>query len=131
MVGKTLFAQFMDHVPWTSFRRIIERYGGDAGVTRLNCAEQFRVMAFAQLTWRESLRDIETTFEANQSKLRAMGFRHQPRRSTLADANESRDWRIWADLAAVLIRKARKLYRNCEFGLELANTVYALDSKLC
>ena len=126
--GKTLFAQFMEHVPWTSFRRIVDRYAGDAGVTRMTCAEQFRIMAFAQLTWRESLRDIEVTLEANQQKLYAMGLRHQPRRSTLADANESRDWRIWADFAALLIRKARKLYTNCDFGLELANTVYALDS---
>jgi hypothetical protein len=127
-IGKTLFAQFMEHVPWTSFHRIVDRYGGDDGVMRLSCADQFRAMAYAQLARRESLRDIEVTLEAHQGKLYAMGLRHQPRRSTLADANESRDWRIWADLAAVLIRKARKLYRNCEFGLDLANTVYALDS---
>jgi hypothetical protein len=127
-LGKTLFAQFMEHVPWTSFRRIVEHYGGDAGITRMSCTEQFRVMAFAQLTWRESLRDIEVTLEANQGKLYGMGLRHQPRRSTLADANESRNWRIWADLAAVLIRKARKLYQHCELGIDLANTVYALDS---
>jgi hypothetical protein len=127
-IGKTLFAQFMEHVPWTSFHRIVDRYGGDDGVMRLSCADQFRAMAYAQLARRESLRDIEVTLEAHQGKLYAMGLRHQPRRSTLADANESRDWRIWADLAAVLIRKARKLYRNCEFGVDLANTVYALDS---
>lgn len=127
-IGKTLFAQFMEHVPWTSFHRIVDRYVGDDGVMRLSCADQFRAMAYAQLARRESLRDIEVTLEAHQGKLYAIRMRHQPRRSTLADANESRDWRIWADLAAVLIRKARKLYRNCEFGLDLANTVYALDS---
>jgi hypothetical protein len=85
-------------------------------------------MAFAQLTWRESLRDIEVTLGANASKLYAMGFRHSIHRSTLADANESRNWRIWADLAAVLIRRARKLYLDEDLGLELKNTVYALDA---
>jgi Domain of unknown function (DUF4372)/Transposase DDE domain len=127
-VGKTLFAQIMEFVPWTSFSRIVTRYGGDSGVRRLSCTEQFRVMAFAQLTWRESLRDIEASLGANASKLYAMGLRHAPHRSTLADANESRDWRIWADLAAVLIRRARKLYLDEDLGLELKNTVYALDS---
>ena len=105
-VGKTLFAQLMEFVPWTSFSRIVARYGGDLGVRRLSCSEQFRVMAFAQLTWRESLRDIEVTLSAN----------------------ESRDWRIWSDLAAVLIRRARKLYLDEDFGLDLKNTVYALDA---
>jgi hypothetical protein len=127
-VGKTMFAQVMEFVPWTSFSRIVTRYAGDAGVRRLTCAEQFRAMAFAQLTWRESLRDIEVTLGANAAKLYAMGFRHAIDRSTLADANESRDWRIWSDLAAVLIRRARKLYLNEDLGLELKNTVYALDS---
>lgn len=127
-VGKTLFAQIMEFVPWTSFSRIVARYGGDSGVRRLTCSEQFRVMAFAQLTWRESLRDIEVTLGANSSKLYAMGFRHSVHRSTLADANESRDWRIWSDLAAVLIRRARKLYLDEDLGLDLKNTVYALDA---
>jgi hypothetical protein len=127
-VGKTLFAQVMDFVPWTSFGRIVDRYAGNAGVRRMNCAEQFRVMAFAQLTWRESLRDIEVTLAANQNKLYAVGLRHEIRRSTLADANESRDWRIWSDFAALLIRRARKLYSDCDLGLDLSNTVYALDS---
>lgn len=127
-VGKTLFAQIMEFVPWTSFSRIVARYGGDLGVRRLTCSEQFRVMAFAQLTWRESLRDIEVTLGANSSKLYAMGFRHSVHRSTLADANESRDWRIWSDLAAVLIRRARKLYLDEDLGLDLKNTVYALDA---
>jgi hypothetical protein len=127
-VGKTIFAQTMDFVPWTSFGRIVDRYSGNAGVRRMSCAEQFRVMAFAQLTWRESLRDIEVTLAANQNRLYAIGLRHEIRRSTLADANESRDWRIWSDFAALLIRRARKLYSDCDLGLDLSNTVYALDS---
>jgi hypothetical protein len=127
-VGKTLFAQIMEFVPWTSFGRIVDRYNGNLGVRKLNCAEHFRVMAFAQLTWRESLRDIEVTLAANAHKLYAIGLRHEVRRSTLADANESRDWQIWADLAALLIRRARKLYVDTDLGLELTNTVYALDA---
>jgi hypothetical protein len=127
-VGKTIFAQTMDFVPWTSFGRIVDRYAGNAGIRRMSCAEQFRVMAFAQLTWRESLRDIEVTLAANQNRLYAIGLRHEIRRSTLADANESRDWRIWSDFAALLIRRARKLYSECDLGLDLSNTVYALDS---
>jgi hypothetical protein len=127
-VGKTLFAQVMEFVPWTSFSRIVQRYGGNSGVRTLSCAEQFRAMAFAQLTWRESLRDIEASLSANGSKLYAMGFRSAVRRSTLADANELRDWRIWSDLAALLIRRARKLYASEPLGVELDNTVYALDS---
>ena len=127
-VGKTLFAQIMEFVPWTSFTRIVDRYSGNARARRMTCAEQFRTMAFAQLTWRESLRDIEVTLNANASKLYSMGLRHAVHRSTLADANESRDWRIWSDLAAVLIRRARKLYRDEDLGLDLTNTVYALDA---
>lgn len=126
--GKTLFAQLMEFVPWTSFSRIVQRYDGDSGMRTLSCAEQFRAMAFAQLTWRESLRDIEASLSANASKLYAMGFRSAVRRSTLADANESRDWRIWSDLATTLIRRARKLYANEPLGVELDNTVYALDA---
>ncbi len=128
-IGKTLFAQVMEFVPWTSFARIVQRYGGNSGVRALSCAEQFRAMAFAQLTWRESLRDIEASLSANASKLYAMGFRSAVKRSTLADANESRNWLIWSDLAAVLIRRARKLYASeSALGLDLDNTVYALDS---
>lgn len=127
-VGKTLFAQIMDFIPWTSFSRIVDRYAGNAGVRRMTCAEQFRVLAFAQLTWRESLRDIEATLGANAGKLYGMGLRHRVRRSTLADANESRDWRIWSDVAALLIRRARKLYDGEDLGLDLTNTVYALDA---
>ena len=126
--GRTLFSQVMDFVPWTSFDRIVTRYGGDVRVRRLRCSEQFRVMAFAQITYRESLRDIEACLGAQPAKLLGMGLREPVARSTLADANESRDWRIWADIAAVLIRRARKLYVNDDIGLDLANTVYALDS---
>ena len=126
--GKTLFAQIMEFVPWTSFSRIVQRHGGNAGVRTLSCAEQFRAMAFAQLTWRESLRDIEASLSANPTKLYAMGFRCAVKRSTLADANELRDWRIWSDLAALLIGRARKLYASDPLGVELDNTVYALDS---
>ena len=126
--GKTLFAQVMEFIPWTSFSRIVQRHRGNVGVRSLSCAEQFRAMAFAQLTWRESLRDIEASLSANAIKLYAMGFRSAVRRSTLADANESRDWHIWSDLAALLIRRARKVYASEPLGVELDNTVYALDS---
>jgi hypothetical protein len=127
-LGKTLFAQIMDFVPWTSFARIVDRYGGDSRVRSLACTEQFRAMSFAQLTYRESLRDIETCLLANQTKLYGMGFRSPVKRSTLADANEGRDWRIWEDLAALLIKRARKLYCNDSFGIDLDNAVYALDA---
>jgi len=127
-VGKTLFAQLMDFLPWTTFARITARYGGDRRVRSLTCAEQYRAMAFAQLTYRESLRDIETCLAVQPSKLYHMGFREPVRRSTLADANERRDWRIHADWAHRLIAQARKLYADEDLGLELSNTVYALDS---
>ena len=127
-IGKTLFAQVMEFIPWLSFSRIVKRYQGDAGVRSLSAAEHFRVMAFAQLTWRESLRDIEASLGANPSKLYGMGFRSLIKKSTLADANERRNWRIWADLATVLIRRARKIYIEDDLGLDLKNTVYALDS---
>jgi len=126
--GKTLFAQLMDFLPWTTFARYVQRYGGDRGVRTLPCAEQFRVMAFAQLTYRESLRDIEVCLTAQATKLYHMGLREPVRRSTLADANEARDWRIYADFAQRLIDQARKLYAEEDLGLDLNNTVYALDS---
>jgi len=132
--GKTLFAQIMDLLPWTTFARYVQRYGGDRGVRTLPCTEHFRIMAFAQLTYRESLRDIETCLTAQASKLYHMGLREPVRRSTLADANESRDWRIYAHFAQRLIEQARALYAKEDLGLELTNTVYALDSttiKLC
>jgi len=126
--GKTLFAQLMEFLPWTTFARIVERYAGDRYVKSLGCAEHFRVMAFAQLTYRESLRDIEACLSAQAWKLYHMGFREPIRRSTLSDANEARDWRIYADFAQVLIRQARKLYAVESFGVELSETVYALDA---
>jgi len=126
--GKTLFAQLMDFLPWSTFTRIVARYGGDERVRTLSCAEHYRAMAFAQLTYRESLRDIETCLSVQPSKLYSMGFRDPVRRSTLADANEARDWRIDAELAQRLITQARRLYADEDLGFDLANTVYALDS---
>ena len=127
-VGKTLFAQIMDFLPWKTFHRIVARHGGDKGVRALTCAEQFRAMAFAQLTYRESLRDIEACLQAQAAKLYHMGFREPIAKSTLADANELRDWRIWERFAAHLIAQARQLYLDEDLGLDLTNTVYALDS---
>jgi hypothetical protein len=126
--GKTVFAQLMEYVPWTSFARIVARYGGDNRTRTLCCAEQYRAMAFAQLTYRESLRDIETCLSVQPGKLYGMGFREPVRRATLADANEQRDWRIHADLAHRLIGHAKILYAGEQLGSELANAVYALDS---
>ena len=126
--GKTLFAQLMDFLPWTTFSRIVARYGRDRGVRGFKCTEQFRAMAFAQLTWRESLRDIEVCLSAQSSNLYHMGFRSAVKRSTLADANETRDWRIWAEFAQRLIAQARGLYKSESLGIELTETVYALDA---
>ncbi len=126
--GKTLFAQLMDFIPWSTFTRLVDRYDGDLRVRTLTCGEQYRAMAFAQLTYRESLRDIETCLSAQAGKLYAMGVREPVRRSTLADANETRDWRSHAELAQRLIAQARKLYADEDLGLDLKNTVYALDS---
>lgn len=126
--GKTLFAQLMDFLPWSTFTRLVARYDGDSRVRTLTCAEQYRAMAFAQLTYRESLRDIETCLSAQASKLYHMGFREPVRRSTLADANEARDWRIYAEFAQRLIAQARRLYAGDSLGLDLDNSVYALDS---
>jgi hypothetical protein len=127
-VGKTLFAQVMEFVPWKTFGRIVERHKGDAGVRTLSCADLFRVMAFAQLTWRESLRDIEACLAANQTKLFHMGMKALPARSTLADALERRDWRIYHGLAQRLIARAKALYAQDPSVLELDASVYALDS---
>ncbi|HEY2295084.1 MAG TPA: IS4 family transposase [Thermoanaerobaculia bacterium] len=127
-VGKTLFAQVMEFVPWKTFGRIVERHKGDAGVRTLSCADLFRVMAFAQLTWRESLRDIEACLAANQTKLFHMGMKAPPARSTLADALERRDWRIYHGLAQRLIARAKALYAQDPSVLELDASVYALDS---
>lgn len=127
-LGKTLFAQVMDFLPWKTFHRIVDRYAGDRRSRTLSCAEQFRIMAFAQLTYRESLRDIEVCLAAQASKLYHMGIAAPVARSTLADANESRDWRIYFEFAQRLIVKARTLYAGEDFGVELDNTVYALDA---
>src|SRR3954464_14417223 len=126
--GKTLFAQLMDFLPWSTFTRIVSRYDGDRAVRTLPCTEQFRAMAFAQLTYRESLRDIEACLSAQAHKLYHIGFRHPVHRSTLADANEVRDWRIYAEFAHRLIAQARRLYASDSLGADLKETVYALDS---
>jgi hypothetical protein len=126
--GKTLFAQLMDFLPWTTFARIVDRYDGDLYAKHLVCTEQFRVMAFAQLTYRESLRDIAVCLSAQSAKLYHMGFRHQVRRSTLADANEGRDWRIYAEFSQCLIAQARTLYAGDSFDVALEQSAYALDS---
>ena len=126
--GKTLFAQVMSFLPWTTFARIVDRYDGDLLVRTLRCTEHYRAMAFAQLTGRESLRDIEACLAARSSKLYHSGFRAPVRRSTLADANERRDWRIYADFSQRLIVQARALYANELLEPELNETAYALDS---
>jgi len=128
--GKTLFAQVMDFLPWKNFHRIVARYGGDHRVRTISCAAQFRIMAFAQLTFRESLRDIEACLSAQATKLYHMGIRERIARSTLADANELRDWRIYADFAQVLIAQARKLYATESLDVELPNAAYALDATI-
>ena len=127
-VGKTLFAQVMEFVPWKTFGRIIERHHGDAGVRTLGCADLFRIIAFAQLTWRESLRDIEVCLSANRGKLFHMGLKNVPARSTLSDALNQRDWRIYHALAMRLITQARALYAKERLDIDLDATVYALDS---
>jgi Transposase DDE domain/Domain of unknown function (DUF4372) len=126
--GKTLFSQLMDCLPWSTFARIVARYHGDHSVQTFPCTEQYRALAFAQLTFRESLRDIEACLSAQPAKLLHMGFRGPVRRSTLADANEVRDWRIYAEFAQRLIAQARRLYAGESLLGELDNTVYALDS---
>ena len=127
--GRTVFAQLMDSLPIRRFQAIVGRHRGDRKVTRFHCLDQFYCMAFAQLTWRESLRDIEACLQAQPSKLYHLGIRaRQVRRSTLADANEQRDWRIFAELAQLLIREARALYADESIGIDLDEPVYAFDS---
>jgi Domain of unknown function (DUF4372)/Transposase DDE domain len=125
--GRTIFAQLMDFVPAREFRRCVERYHGNRKVTNFSCWDQFLCMAFAQLTYRKSLRDIEICLRTLGGKRYHLGIRGRVSRSTLADANETRDWRIYADLAHVLIAQARALYAGEPFGVELEETVYALD----
>jgi len=126
--GKTIFAQVMDHLPLPAFRRCAQRYRGNYKVKTFSCLDQFLVMAFAQLSYRESLRDIEACLLAMRRKLYHMGIRGGISRNNLAHANETRDWRIWADFAQVLIHTARHLYAGDPFGVELDQTVYAFDS---
>lgn len=126
--GRIVFSQIMDFLPLHEFNKCVERYRGEYKVQRFSCREHFLCMAFAQLTYRESLRDIESCLRSRPSKLYHMGFRCGISRSTLADANETRNWRIYADFAQVLIHEARELYKNEDFGIELDQTVYALDS---
>lgn len=126
--GRTVFSQVMDFVPMYEFRKCVARYRGNHRVRSFSCLSQFLCMAFAQLTYRESLRDIESCLNSMSNKLYHMGFRGNITRSTLADANERREWRIYADFAQVLIHTARELYRGEDFGAELDETVYALDS---
>jgi Domain of unknown function (DUF4372)/Transposase DDE domain len=126
--GKTVFSQVMEFFPWRTFRRRVEMYKGNYRVKNFTCADQFLCMAFAQLTFRESLRDIEACLRSLGHKLYHIGIRGKISRSTLADANNNRDWRLYADLAQNLIHQARSLYSDEDFGIELNNTVYALDS---
>ena len=126
--GQTIFSQVMDFLPKKKFRQCVNRYNGNYRVRSFKCYNQLLCMAFAQLTYRESLRDIECCLRAMREKLYHMGIRGKVSRSTLADANEVRDWRIYSDFAQILIHEARHLYAEDDFGLELNDTVYALDS---
>ncbi len=126
--GKTIFSQITDFIPKKQFRRCVARYKGNHRVRSFSCYDQYLCMAFAQLAYRDSLRDIECCLRSVHEKLYHIGFRGKVSRSTLSDANENRDWRIYRDFAHVLIQEARKLYANDDFGLELDETVYALDS---
>lgn len=130
LAGRTVFAQVISHVSPRKFRTCVDRYGGDYKAARFSCWDQFLCMAFAQLTYRESLRDIEACLRAVQPRLYHLGIRTRVARSTLADANEIRDWRIYADVAQGLIRTARELYVNESLAVDLANTVYALDATI-
>jgi Domain of unknown function (DUF4372)/Transposase DDE domain len=126
--GRTIFAQLLDYLPMYEFRKCVARYRGDHRIKTFSCWDQLLCMIFAQLAYRESLRDIVACLRSQSQRLYHMGFRSFVSRSTLADANEVRDWRIYADFAQVLIARARELYRNEDLGIDLRNTVYALDS---
>ena len=126
--GKIIFSQLMEHLPLHVFHKCVDRYQGDFKVKEFTCLDQYLCMAFAQLTYRESLRDIEACLQAQKSKLYHMGIRSSVSRNNLAHANKVRDWRIYADLAHVLIQTARKMYVGDNFALELENTVFALDA---
>jgi hypothetical protein len=126
--GKLVFAQVMEYAPWHTFRRLVAKYNGDFNVRRFSCLNHFLCLAFAQLTYRESLRDIEACLRAQPTKLYHLGLRGNISRSALADANEGRDWRIYAEFAQALIAMARPLYAREPLGIDLRETVYALDS---
>ena len=126
--GRTIFAQLMDFIPTYEFRKCVDQYNGNHKVISFSCCDQFLCMAFAQLTYRESLRDIQVCLRATQSRLYHLGIRGKVSRNTLAHANQTRNWRIYADFAQILIQKARKLYAADSFGIELDQAVYALDS---
>jgi len=127
-VGKLIFAQVMEFAPWHTFRRLVAKYRGDFNIRTFSCLDQFLCMAFAQLTYRESLRDVEACLRAQPSKLYHLGLRGHVSRNTLAHANELRDWRIYCDFAQALIRIARRFYAKESLGIDLSETVYALDS---
>ena len=126
--GRTVFTQVIEHVPIYEFQKCVKRYDGAARKRTFSCWDQFLCLSFAQLTYRESLRDIEACLRSVQGKLYHMGLRGRVSRSTLADANEAADWRIYADFAHVLIATARPMYANEPLGFDLDGTVYALDS---
>jgi len=127
-IGKTVFAQLLEFLPQYEFQKCVERYRGNYKTISFSCWDQFLCMGFAQLTYRESLRDIQACLRGNQQKLYHMGFRGKVSRNTLAHANQVRDWRIYADFAQVLIGQARVLYAHEDFGVELKQTVYAFDA---
>ena len=126
--GRYVLSQILDLVHWQTLSRLVERYDAESRVRHFGCRQQLICMAFAQLTWREGLRDIAECLNARPTTLYHLGFSEPVAKSTLADANEQRDWRLWEDLAKALIRKARPLYAGEDLGLDIDNTVYALDS---
>jgi hypothetical protein len=126
--GKTVFSQLMDFLPMYEFRKCVDRYSGNHHTSRFSCMDQYLSMAFAQLTYRESLRDIEACLRSRKEKLYHLGIRGRISKSTLAEANEKRDWRIYADFCQIMISKARSVYSEEDFGVELKETAYALDS---
>jgi len=126
--GKTVFSQLMDFLPMYEFRKCIDRYGGNYHTSSFSCMDQYLCMSFAQLTYRESLRDIEACLRSRREKIYHLGIRGRISRSTLAEANEKRDWRMYADFCQILISQARSLYADEDFGVELKETAYALDS---
>lgn len=126
--GRTVFSQLMDFLPMYEFRKCVDRYGGNYHTSSFSCMDQYFCMAFAQLTYRESLRDIEACLRSRKEKLYHLGIRGRISRSTIAEANEKRDWRMYADFCQILISKARSLYTDEDFGVELKETAYALDS---